>query len=414
MGGKPMKKSSRIFLFILSLLLVMQPLSPVMAEDTELPGLEQHFTFFDEVPTMLIGEPTTGKILLEKGIDESYGVASMSKIMTYYIIKEAIANGEIAGSDMVTISESAAYYNNWESSNYGLEVGMQKSVNDLLTALMVVSGNDAAVALAEHLSGTEEAFVQRMNQEAVELGLFESTYVNASGYTALDGSMNSMSARDLFDLTRIVIEKYPETLDYVHIRVIEEREREYVVDSTIKRYMDGIPGMLGLKTGTTNEAGYGFTGVFDLAQTNASANFDVITIVIGADDSDQRWRTTKELVDFAAGSFSKQQLVDSNIPVSRYEIPTANEGSVVLYPAESFSTITYANTIADIRYEIYDDVKAPTEADQIFGSIYIYQNEEPIKKIDIVAHNETTVASWSVRLQRAFESFFGFLVQLFQ
>lgn len=409
-----MKKSSRIFLFILSLLLVMQPLSPVMAEDTELPGLEQHFTFFDEVPTMLIGEPTTGKILLEKGIDESYGVASMSKIMTYYIIKEAIANGEIAGSDMVTISESAAYYNNWESSNYGLEVGMQKSVNDLLTALMVVSGNDAAVALAEHLSGTEEAFVQRMNQEAVELGLFESTYVNASGYTALDGSMNSMSARDLFDLTRIVIEKYPETLDYVHIRVIEEREREYVVDSTIKRYMDGIPGMLGLKTGTTNEAGYGFTGVFDLAQTNASANFDVITIVIGADDSDQRWRTTKELVDFAAGSFSKQQLVDSNIPVSRYEIPTANEGSVVLYPAESFSTITYANTIADIRYEIYDDVKAPTEADQIFGSIYIYQNEEPIKKIDIVAHNETTVASWSVRLQRAFESFFGFLVQLFQ
>lgn len=414
MGGKPMKKSSRIFLFILSLLLVMQPLSPVMAEDTELPGLEQHFTFFDEVPTMLIGEPTTGKILLEKGIDESYGVASMSKIMTYYIIKEAIANGEIAGSDMVTISESAAYYNNWESSNYGLEVGMQKSVNDLLTALMVVSGNDAAVALAEHLSGTEEAFVQRMNQEAVELGLFESTYVNASGYTALDGSMNSMSARDLFDLTRIVIEKYPETLDYVHIRVIEEREREYVVDSTIKRYMDGIPGMLGLKTGTTNEAGYGFTGVFDLAQTNASANFDVITIVIGADDSDQRWRTTKELVDFAAGSFSEQQLVDSNIPVSRYEIPTANEGSVVLYPAESFSTITYANTIADIRYEIYDDVKAPTEADQIFGSIYIYQNEEPIKKIDIVAHNETTVASWSVRLQRAFESFFGFLVQLFQ
>ncbi len=409
-----MKKSSRIFLFILSLLLVMQPLSPVMAEDTELPGLEQHFTFFDEVPTMLIGEPTTGKILLEKGIDESYGVASMSKIMTYYIIKEAIANGEIAGSDMVTISESAAYYNNWESSNYGLEVGMQKSVNDLLTALMVVSGNDAAVALAEHLSGTEEAFVQRMNQEAVELGLFESTYVNASGYTALDGSMNSMSARDLFDLTRIVIEKYPETLDYVHIRVIEEREREYVVDSTIKRYMDGIPGMLGLKTGTTNEAGYGFTGVFDLAQTNASANFDVITIVIGADDSDQRWRTTKELVDFAAGSFSEQQLVDSNIPVSRYEIPTANEGSVVLYPAESFSTITYANTIADIRYEIYDDVKAPTEADQIFGSIYIYQNEEPIKKIDIVAHNETTVASWSVRLQRAFESFFGFLVQLFQ
>lgn len=409
-----MKKSSRIFLFILSLLLVMQPLSPVMAEDTELPGLEQHFTFFDEVPTMLIGEPTTGKILLEKGIDESYGVASMSKIMTYYIIKEAIANGEIAGSDIVTISESAAYYNNWESSNYGLEVGMQKSVNDLLTALMVVSGNDAAVALAEHLSGTEEAFVQRMNQEAVELGLFESTYVNASGYTALDGSMNSMSARDLFDLTRIVIEKYPETLDYVHIRVIEEREREYVVDSTIKRYMDGIPGMLGLKTGTTNEAGYGFTGVFDLAQTNASANFDVITIVIGADDSDQRWRTTKELVDFAAGSFSKQQLVDSNIPVSRYEIPTANEGSVVLYPAESFSTITYANTIADIRYEIYDDVKAPTEADQIFGSIYIYQNEEPIKKIDIVAHNETTVASWSVRLQRAFESFFGFLVQLFQ
>lgn len=409
-----MKKTSTLLAFILSILMIFQPLSPALAEDTDIPGLDQHFTFYDEIPTMLIGEPESGKILLEKGIDQSYPIASMSKIMTYYLIKEAITNGEIATTDIVTISESAAYYNNWESSNYGLEVGMEKSVADLLTALMVVSGNDAAVALAEHLSGSEEAFVQRMNQKAEELGLYESSFTNASGYTALDGTMNSMSARDLFELTSLVIKEYPETLDYVHIRVIEERERGYVVDSTIKRYMDGIPGMLGLKTGTTNEAGYCFTGVFDLAQTNANADFDVITIVIGAEDSDQRWRTTKELVDFAAGSFSEQELVDANIPVTRYDMPTANEGSVVLYPAESFTTITYANTIPDIRYEIYENVKAPTEAQQVFGSIYIYHNEQPIKKIDIVAHSETTAASWSVRLQRAFESFFGFLVQLFQ
>lgn len=406
-----MRRMDKGFALILAFLLVIQPLQLVRAEGE--PDYGKHFTFYDEIPVMLIGEPESGKILFEKGIHEKLPVASMSKIMTYLIVCEAVEKGEIALSDQVTISDAAAAFNNWESSNYGLKAGMKKTVSDLLDGLMVVSGNDAAVALAEHVSGTEAAFVQRMNDRAAELGLTESHFINSNGFT-VDGEMNQMSAKDLFTLSAEIIRRFPEVKDFVKIRVIEEREREYVSDSTLKPFIEEIPGTLGIKTGTTDEAGYCFTGLFDLSKTNPQVDFDVVTVVMGADDLDQRWRTTKELVDFAAGSFAHRQLVDASIPVMRYDLPTSEEGSIVLYPAESFSTITYAHAIPDVRYEIYEEMKAPTPAEKNFGVIYIYQNEQPIKKIDIVAHKETKAASLGVRAQRSMEYFFNFLVQLFQ
>lgn len=406
-----MKKVKAFALALLSLVLLIQPPAFVSAEGEE--DASQFFTFYEEVPTMLIGEPLSGKILFSKGAKESQPVASMSKLMTYYVVMDAVEAGEVSLDDTVKISEEAAKHNNWASSNYGLEAGMEKTVEELLLGLMVVSGNDAAVALAEHVSGTEEAFVQRMNESAQDLGLDQSHFVNATGLTMEDG-MNMMSAEDVFYLTARILEEYPEVTDYAGIRVLEERYRDYIADSTIKKHMDGIPGTLGLKTGTTEEAGRCFTGVFDLSQTNPQVDFDVVTVVMGAEDDDQRWRTTKELVDFAAGSFARKGLVDASIPITRYDMPTAQEGSVILYPAESFSTITYANYVPDIRYEIYENVKAPTPEEHVFGNIYIYQDGSPIKKIDIVAHTSTQPASFESRLQRSFEFFFGFLVGLFQ
>ena len=122
--------------------------------------------------------------------------------------------------------------------------------------------------------------------------------------------------------------------------------------------------MTGLKTGVTDEAGYCFTGSFALKSSVDGGAFEAVTVVMGTKSNDARWRTTKELVDLAAGTFSHVPLVDAAKPVKRYAIPSAEEESIVLYPAKSFSVFTYTNQNFDVRYKIDETIKAPLRPKQ--------------------------------------------------
>lgn len=372
---------------------------------------KSHFSYFDQTKALLVGEMSEGKILFEKNSDTPLGIASMSKLMTYYIVMKDIEAGKIAPNQEVIISAKAAEMNVPGSSNYGLKAGEVMTVEKLLAGMMVVSGNDAACQLAELVAGSEEAFKDRMNREAQELGMSKSNFVNASGFT-VDGKYNTASARDMFKLCFHILKEFPQVKDYIKMDHITEPEREYDNKSTIAKATVKIPGITGLKTGVTGEAGFCFAGSFDVKSSLDNSSYEVVSLVMGAPSDDARWRMTKELIDLTAGSFANVKVVDSSLPVERYEIPSSEQGSVILYPAESFSNFTFANKKFDVKYNIFEDIKAPTEAERKFGEITIYEGEKIVKIIDLVSHTPTSKAPFLDRLQRGVESFFNIIMTL--
>ncbi len=369
------------------------------------------FTYYDQIPTMLMGEPTEGRVLMEKGSDTPRAIASLTKLMTYYIVKSEIESGALDPQQMITVSASAAALNVPGNSSYGLVAGEQLSLEQLIFGMMVVSGNDAADQIAQVVSGSEAAFAERMNQTAKELGMTNTTFFNAHGLTE-NGQYNTASARDLFRLIAEILKRFPEVREFVKTKTVNEPERHFQGTSTLAKTSVDLPGMTGLKTGTTEEAGYCFAGTFELTSSIDSTPFEVVTVVLGADSDDARWRTTKELIDLAAGSFQFHAIVDAAKPVGRYEMPTSDEGSVVLYPSESYSTFTFGESKYDVHTDLMENVKAPTDKEQKFGELSVYQDGQLIKVIDVVAHDATVRASLPTRAMRAVQGFFRFVAGL--
>lgn len=241
----------------------------------------------------MIMDASTGKVLYEKNAKNGYPVASISKLMTEYIVLEKIATGEINWEEPVVISETA---NNLIGSAVKLPVGVGDvlSVDDLFTAMVVASSNNAAIALAEHIAGTEEAFTQLMNEHVPELGLSkQTTFVNATGLPnpAMGNAENTMSAVDIAKLAQILLASYQTTV------LAKANLQSYYIEShgieiVTTNQMLQQNGVDGLKTGFTQAAGYSFVG------TAKQEERRLITVVIDAEDEDARFAETNILLDF--------------------------------------------------------------------------------------------------------------------
>lgn len=365
------------------------------------------FTYEEELPALLVGDYETGKLLYEKNVDEKRPIASMSKVMTYYVVKEAIRNGEIQESDLVTTGAEAAALAIPGYSHFGLKIGTVVSVKDLLAGLMVVSGNDAAISLAVHTAGSEAAFVTRMNQAAQALGLENSEFFNPNGLNINDDAgsrQNSMSARDLFELSSVVIREYPEVLEYAQIRNMNAPDRGFSAPSTIPLTTE-IQGLDGLKTGYTEEAGYCFVGTVDMDKFKPGSNYRIVTIVMGAKTREQRTTTTAEMIRYTSGTFTARKIVDENTIITKYKMNSSIDGSVNLYPSGNYSTILRNTAVIDIKIEVDDSLKAPLDAGTDFGDMYLYQDGEPIQKFDLVNQLPVIQTSFMTRLQRSFRDF---------
>lgn len=391
-----------------------QPVTESAKEDEEktAASLKKFFTYYDQVPVMLIGTVEGSNVMMGKNADQVHGIASMTKLMTYYLAKEDLASGKASMEDEVTVSKEAADLNQAGYSNYGLKAGDKLPLSQMIYGMMTVSGNDASTAIAEHLGGSEKAFVARMNQTAKDMGLSTMHFVNASGITLEDGKYNQSSARDLYRFALKLIKKYPEVQDFTKVKQVEEKERKFSHPSTFYQYMRDIPGMKGLKTGNSKEAGHCFAGWFSIHSKLTQSDYEIIAILMGAPSNDARWRTTLEMVQTSAGSFSPLQLVDQEKPVERMEIPGSKEGWVDLYPAESFSIFTYTNAKFDIHYRIDSGITAPTKAGQRFGTISISKEGKEVKEIPIVGHESTEKAPFLSRLGEGIGRFTNFLSSL--
>ena len=222
----------------------------------------------------LLMEADTGSLLFEKNADERMPPASITKIMTMLLIMEEIDSGNIKKEDMVTVSDSAAIQT---GSHIFLAEGEIMSVHDLLKGIAVASGNDAAIAMAEHISGTQEKFVERMNQKAKELGMENTHFVNCHG---LDADGHYSSARDISIMTRELL-KHTDIFEYTTIWTDTLRDGAFGLANTNKliRFYEGANGM---KTGSTSKAGY------CLSATALRNDMQLIAVVMGAPNRDTR------------------------------------------------------------------------------------------------------------------------------
>ncbi|MBQ9334581.1 MAG: D-alanyl-D-alanine carboxypeptidase [Lachnospiraceae bacterium] len=257
---------------------------------------------YDEVSSAIVGDAMTGEIFASFNPDVSVSCASTTKLMTYLCIMDAVSDGEISLSDSVDISANAAALSQTSDGVVRMKEGRSAKLNDLLYALLLPSSNEAALALAEHLDGTEEAFVERMNNKVQELFLSDATYFyNCHGLpeysdtVAASKIQNHISARDMFILASHILNKYPEIRDITST----QKYKLDVFDTEIRNtnpLLYNLPGTVGLKTGTTKASGASLVAAYDI--TGESGTKTVVAIEYGAEDAAARNTVTEILMRY--------------------------------------------------------------------------------------------------------------------
>ncbi len=327
---------------------------------------------YDGAAAILI-ERNTGKVIYEYNADTPRPIASITKIMTMILVMEAIERGDISLDDPVATSEHAY---SMGGSQIWLEPGEIMSVNELLKAVAVASANDAAVALAEHVSGSEEAFVADMNRRAAELGMVDTTFKNANG---LDEEGHISSARDVALMSREVL-RHELVRNYISIWMDELRGGETQLTNTNKM-LKTFNGMTGIKTGTTNRAGVCLSGSAE------RDGMELIAVILGSSNSQSRFSAVKTLLEYG---FSYYELAALNLDESalgdvRVKLGV---GESCQYTYELPSNILVSRGQKDgvvCEVELGDTVEAPVEPSQVLGEIKVYVGGELAESYPITA-----------------------------
>ncbi|MBE6152323.1 MAG: D-alanyl-D-alanine carboxypeptidase [Firmicutes bacterium] len=360
-------------LFLISLMLF--PFGIVKAEELKLA---------ENAKSAILLEPTTGEIIFEKNSHEKLHPASMTKMMSMLLIVEAIENGVISWDEMVTVSENAA---GMGGSQILLEVGEQMSVDDLFKGIAVASGNDAVVAMAEKIGGSEAVFVDMMNKRAQELGLTDTNFKNPHG---LDEANHYSSAYDMAMIAKELV-KHPKVLEYTHIYedyLREDTERKIWLVNTNKlvRFYDGVDG---LKTGYTASAGYCLTAT---AKRN---NSRFIAVVMGEIDSKTRNQEISEMLDYAFAQYEVETLLGTDSVLETKEIEKGKDKYVELVPLEEVSFLNKkGSNKKNASYEInVNNLKAPIKKGDIVGTLKIKEDNEIIREVPITVKETVEKAS---------------------
>lgn len=325
----------------------------------------------------ILGDSKSGMIMFEHNADERLPIASMTKIMTMLLTMEAIDSGKITINDIVVVSENAAKK---EGSHVFLSPGENISVNDLLKAVAVSSGNDAATALAEYVGGNLENFIQMMNDKAKELNMTNTNFVNCNG---LDAENHYSSARDVFIMSRELL-KHSKITEYTTIWMDTLRNGTFGLSNTNKlvRHYDGTTG---LKTGSTDVAG------FCVSASAIRNNMHLISVVVGADTSQHRFADASNLLNYGFNSF---KAINKGEMGQIHKYIKIEKSRNKLYPVaykENIDIIcekTVDEKEIKIEEIIYENLKAPIETNVKVGEVVVKKGELVLGKTDLVTKEQ--------------------------
>ena len=347
--------------------------------------------------SVVVMEPTTGEIIYERNSHERRHPASMTKIMTMLLVMEAIEKDIIKWEDMVTVSSNAS---GMGGSQILLETGEQMSVYDMFKGLAIASGNDAAVALAEKIAGTEEMFVKMMNDRAKELGLQDTNFKNCHG---LDDANHYSSAYDMAIMAKELV-KHTKIFEFTsiyedYLRKGTDRSFWLVNTNKLVRFYKGVDG---LKTGYTSEAGFCIT---------ATANINdmrIITVVMGEPDSETRNKDVSSVFDYVYAQYGLQKIIDTETILEEVNVEKGKVESIGIVAKEEVTDLYNKNDgTGEFTYDVeVDNLKAPLSKGEVVGKLTLKENNNVIRTIDLTINEDVEKAN-------IFELYLRYLSQIF-
>ncbi|PEB53176.1 D-alanyl-D-alanine carboxypeptidase [Bacillus pseudomycoides] len=351
----------------------------------------------EEALSAIVIEQDTGKILFEKNPNEKLPPASMTKIMTMLLIMEQVEKGKLKLEDKVRASEHAA---SMGGSQIFLEPGEEMTVNEMLKGIAIASGNDASVAVAEHIAGSEEGFVNMMNKKAKDLGLKNTHFQNPTGLPAKN---HYSTANDMAIMAK-------ELMKYPLIRKYTGKYEDYLRENTEKKFwlvntnklVRFYPGVDGVKTGFTTEAKYCLTAS---AEKNGMR---VISVVMGAPTSKERNNEVTKLLDYAFGQYTTKKLYKRGEKIKTVQVGKGKKEKVDLVASDNVSLLMKKGENMDkVKQEVIAEkkVKAPIKKGDALGTLVIKKDKNILLKQTIVAREDVPAASWWELFKRSFGMF---------
>ena len=361
---------------LLALGLFLAVLTPVQAAGAELSVAGKSAVLMDVA---------TGTVLYESNANEPLAPASVTKIMAMLLIMEAVDSGSISMTDQVTASETAAAKG---GSQIYLKAGETMSVSDMLKSIAVSSANDCACAMAEHIAGSEEAFVARMNQRAQELGMKNTHFVNCTGLDdSPEAASHKTTAYDIALMSRELLKNHPKIKEFTTIWMDTVRNGTFGLSNTNKliRFYQGATG---LKTGFTSSAGY------CLSATAQRDGMELIAVVMGADTSQNRNAACKQLLDYGFANFAliQPELTETgDVPVrlgTQDGVPVQlGDFSGLLIDKSQKSSVTTQVTLEEVA-------TAPVSQGQRLGTLKVLSGDQLLREIPLVAAQSVPRLTW--------------------
>ncbi len=343
-------------------------------------------------PSAILMDYASGKIIYEKNPDEKLPLASVTKIMTMLLAMEEIEKGTMTYDDIITASAHAKSYG---GSTIFLDEGEQMTVRDILKGIAVASGNDAAVAMGEHISGTESLFVEKMNKRSKELGMNNTHFVNCNG---LDADGHYSTARDIAIMSRELM-KHKDIFSFTSIWMDSLRNGEFTLSNTNKlvRFYDGCTG---LKTGSTSKA------KFCISATAKRNNMHLIAVIMAADTSKQRQADASSLLNYGFSSYTSSDVIKKDTQIAKVKVAKSSVKSVDIITASDYSHLSKKSD--NVKIETKKKIKkknAPIKKGDDAGYLKVIIDGEEKERIKLVYASDAPKASYGFVLKNLiFES----------
>lgn len=338
----------------------------------------------------LLIDYTTGKVLYEKNADEKLPIASMTKLATLWVVFDAIDKGAIKETDLVTVSKTASKVG---GSSAFLDAGSSYKLTDLIKTVIIASANDSSVALAEHVAGSEDVFVSKMNKFAKSLDLKNTNFANCTG---LPAENHYSTAKDMAEIYKQVCnnqiyKKYSKL--WIDELVHPSGRRTSLVNTN--KLVKSYEGIEGGKTGFTNSAR------FCLTASACRGNMRLVAVVIGANNSKTRFAEMTKLLNFGFANFDSKPVANADIPVTIKEVLKTDK-SVEVYPKKSISILVNKNDnkVFTTDFKI-DEIKAPVKKGDIVGKLFVFdENNMVVDEIELIVKESVNELTLKERMRK--------------
>lgn len=350
----------------------------------------------------------TGRVIFEKSSDEKRPLASLSKMMTFLLAIESIEHKKVRKDDIVTIDSSTARV---RGSSYNLKEGEKVPLIELMKGLMIVSGNDAAVAIAKHIGKSEQEFVKRMNQKCIELGMTNTNFVNPHGLPIYDlqnpskpPKENISTARDIAKLAKFMLDNYEEEVTSItNMQIYSYPSRGFLKNNTNSALLSSIPDVDGIKTGYTGNAGYCLSFSMMIKEDkNNEKEHRLIGVTLGANHKQKRLSAALSMLNYGKENFGTKKVMDKDKLIGKKYIKGLKELEVKLVADKELYTLLSKQEKLNSQIT-FKEIKYPVKKGEILGVIKYYTNTgEVLGSVNIVSDNDLDNVNFKTKIKMIF------------